>query len=959
MNHLSTRLAAALLVCAAAAPAAFAQGGGASQTGTIVGRVTDTSGGVLPGVTVTIASPSLMGVQSATTNENGAYRFPAVPPGVYTVTYDLAGFSTLRREGIDIALGFTATVNVELAVATLQETVTVTGESPVIDTSATRVQQNFKLDQLESIPNARDMWSLLAVTPSVQMTRIDVGGNRAGTQTGFTAFGFGNADQQVRVLVEGINTTEGTGGAGFYFDFGSFEEAFFGTAAQGAEMPHPGVQTQFLGKSGGPRFSGQVYADYENNSMQGANISAEQIARGVREGSNEVEVVRDANVHVGGPLVRDKVWGFGSWREQFNAVRLVAFAFDRTFDTTLWNLSGKVLYQMNQNNKFIGYYQWGQKVQPNRTGLGGFTYLSPEDTTKQDSGSWVWKGEWNGTVSNSLYVESRFGQFGYYFPLIGSSSEPFRRDGGTRIVTGGDQIWQQDRQRWQLTGAATYYKDAFLGGNHSLKFGGEANYEDQWNGRERISADNLQHFFQNGAPLQVVIGFPTADGALGSYGARPHLLSNAKLDHHNMFVNDQWAMGRLTLNLGVRYDYYRSHVPEQVQLASTTAGFSLPAATFPAASFFTWHSVAPRAGLIYDIAGDGRTVAKFNYGYFGHNPGPNAAVNANPNQALKTLTYTWNDVNGDRFFQFGEHGTLIADSTGPTGISIDPGITQPYTHEVAAFVERQLSTDVGLRGGFLYKTIDNQTLVYQPGRPVSAYDTPFGVRDIGVDGVANTGDDRSLTFLGIPTSRLGPATRVFMNVPAIGRFKTLELSMNKRTSRRWSAQAGFSYTWTKEHGGGGAFTYLGNNVSPNIYPNSPNDTSPNAFTSWSVKAAGSYDAPWGVRVSPVLRHQAGQNYGRTITFSAPAGVFCCGLNTNTVLVEPMDTRRSDNITVFDVRAEKTVPLGRTRAKLFLDLFNLTNSNAAETISFSTGAAFERPTAFLAPRVARVGFRFEW
>ena len=393
MNHLFTRLAAALLVCAAAAPGAFAQGGGASQTGTIVGRVTDTSGGVLPGVTVTIASPSLMGVQTATTNENGTYRFPAVPPGVYTVAYDLAGFSTLRRERIDIALGFTATVNVELAVATLQETVTVTGESPVIDTSATRVQQNFKLDQLESIPNARDMWSLLAVTPSVQMTRIDVGGNRAGTQTGFTAFGFGNADQQVRVLVEGINTTEGTGGAGFYFDFGSFEEAFFGTAAQGAEMPHPGVQTQFLGKSGGPRFSGQVYADYENNSMQGANISAEQIARGVREGSNEVEVVRDANVHVGGPLVRDKVWGFGSWREQFNAVRLVAFAFDQTFDTTLWNLSGKVSYQMNQNNKFIGYYQWGQKVQPNRTGLGGFTYLSPEDTTKQDSGSWVWKGE--------------------------------------------------------------------------------------------------------------------------------------------------------------------------------------------------------------------------------------------------------------------------------------------------------------------------------------------------------------------------------------------------------------------------------------------------------------------------------------------------------------------------------------------------------------------------------------
>src|SRR5687767_10198902 len=183
--------------------------------------------------------------------------------------------------------------------------------------------------------------------------------------------------------------------------------------------------------------------------------------------------------------------------------------------------------------------------------------------------------------------------------------------------------------------------------------------------------------------------------------------------------------------------------------------------------------------------------------------------------------------------------------------------------------------------------------------------------------------------------------------------------MTKRPRQRWSMQAGLSYTWTKEHGGGGGFTYLGNNVAPNIYPNSPNDTSLNSFTNWSAKASGTYDAPWGIRVSPVLRYQSGQNYGRTITFSAPAGLFCCGLNTNTVLVEPMDTRRSDNIAVFDVRAEKTLALARTRLRMFLDVFNITNSHAAETISFSTGTAFERPNAVLAPRVARVGVRFEW
>jgi hypothetical protein len=201
----------ALAALVATGSPASAQGGGASSTGTIQGRVTDTLGAVMPGVTVTATSPALLGQQTTVTSDTGSYRFPAVPPGTYALLYELPGFKSVNREGIQVTLGFTATVNVEMALATLEETVTVTGESPVIDTTATRVQQNFKLEQLQSIPNARDMWSLLAVTPSVQMSRIDVGGNRAGTQTGYTAYGFNG---QVRVLIEGINTTEGTGGAG-------------------------------------------------------------------------------------------------------------------------------------------------------------------------------------------------------------------------------------------------------------------------------------------------------------------------------------------------------------------------------------------------------------------------------------------------------------------------------------------------------------------------------------------------------------------------------------------------------------------------------------------------------------------------------------------------------------------------------------------------------------------------
>ncbi len=175
------------------------------------------------------------------------------------------------REGIRIALGFNAQINVAMNVASLQETVTVSGESPLIDTSATRVQTNYDQQMLSSIPNARDMWSLLATTPSVTLNRIDVGGATAGTQTTYFAYGYSG---QNRPLIEGINTTEGTAAAGFYLDYGSFEEVFIGAAGNTAEMNTPGVLTQFVGKSGGNRPSVSLYYDYENEDIQGTQPRA-------------------------------------------------------------------------------------------------------------------------------------------------------------------------------------------------------------------------------------------------------------------------------------------------------------------------------------------------------------------------------------------------------------------------------------------------------------------------------------------------------------------------------------------------------------------------------------------------------------------------------------------------------------------------------------------------------------
>src|SRR5215471_6629744 len=709
---------AVLAACLLASTHAFAQGGGASTTGSINGKVADTSGGVLPGVTVSATSPSSMGVQSSVTDSGGNYRFPALPPGSYTVTFELPGFNTLKRENIQIAMGFTASVNGELAVASLQETVTVTGDSPVIDTSSTRVQQNFKLEALQEIPNSRDLWSLLAVTPAVTMGRIDVGGNRAGTQTGYTAYGYSG---QNRVLVEGINTTEGTSGAGFYVDYGSFEEVFLGTIGQGAEMPTPGVQSQMLGKSGGNKFQGEYYQDYETNGMIGENIINnvpskflyDQVgnpAGNIRPHSNETQKYRDSNINVGGPIAKDKVWWYFSYRNFKNSVgqpNFIGPIAGTSFDTKLWNPSGKVTYQVNQNNKLIGYYQWGQKVQPNRLPQSALNYTALDGTLKQISGSWIYKGEWNGTINKNMFAEARYGGFGYYFPLLANSdvTTPEIFDNKQTLLIGADQKEQTDRRRLQATGSVTYFKDGW-GGTHNFKVGGEMLFEYGWYGYTQVASGNQRTTIgTNGVPSSFAFYAPTATqvGSLGD-GPSGNLLSVDRVNTRDFFLTDQYTVGRATLNLGVRYDHYDVFTPDQTQLAySFPTGVNIPAAScstntaFCETHYLQWNSFVPRIGATYDLFGTGKTVLKANYGMYRFNPGVGVAASANPNQATKSITYSSKVASAGDPVYYTDPATGVKYTTNALtasalagSITVDPNMAQPYSNQATAYIEQQV-----------------------------------------------------------------------------------------------------------------------------------------------------------------------------------------------------------------------------------------------------------------------------
>jgi hypothetical protein len=948
----------AFVLSLAATPMAWAQGGGASSTGSISGEVKDSQGGVLPGVTVTATSPAQIGVLNAVTNEAGIFRFPSVPPGEYKLSFELPGFQSVVRDGIRITLGFNAAVNVALGVATLQETVTVSGESPVIDTSATRVQTNYDQQALASLPNARDMWSLLATTPSVSLNRVDVGGSTMGTQTQYFAYGYSG---QNRPLIEGINTTEGTAAAGFYLDYGSFEEVFIGAAGNSAEMPNPGVLTQFVGKSGSNQLGVNLYYDYENEDIQSSNLDPDQFlvpgepanGRSIRPDGNRLASYKNFNLGVGGPIVRDKVWGHFAYLNQQNSVAAPpsgSIQDGTPFDTKLFNYTGKGTYQMNQANKFIGYLQHGTKQQPHRTDISPNVrfntplHLTADSTVLQDSPSWVYKGEWNGTIGQNMFAEFRGGQFGYNFGLDSNGEGIRYEDLSTFEITGGGRHWLNKRRRNQYTGALSFFKDNFAGGSHNFKVGGE--YLDEsgnvlW---EQAYTDSVVHYLSNGVPnsVRLYISGTSSQNALATT---------------SLFVTDTWTIRKLTLNVGARFDRYRVWLPEQTV---PVARFNPTARTYEEISeVVAFNHIVPRVGATYDLMGDGKTVLKANWGRFYHNTGVNLADAVNPNLNNQYADWNWNDLNGDRVYQSGEETTLIQQFGGSAGAAIDPDIKNSYTDEASFFVERAVLADLGVRVGYVWKKDNDGWQQVNALRPLDAFNVPVNIADPGPDGVVGNGDDGAAVQAFNLDSTARGVDNLATNIPGYeGTYKTLEFSANKRYGNRWSLNASYSWTWSEEYNR----TYFNNAFATNVanfslfgpFPTNPNDRNLNDFTNWNAKFSGTVDAGWGLRVTPVWKVQSGAPYGRFIA---------ANLNYNSaqpILVEPIGTRRQDTVSLVDFRVEKQLRFAaRARVGLFFDLFNALNSNTAININWRAGAAFEKATTVIPPRIAKFGVKFDW
>lgn len=974
LNRL-TVLCLCVTLLAMAAPT-FAQ----EFRGRINGTVTDNTGAVLPGVTVTASSPALIQPQVQVTGADGGFRFLALPPGVYEIAFELTGFNAVKREGVRVVINQTLTVDMQMQVATLQETVTVTGASPIVDTSTTAMGTNFTKELLTEIPNARDVWAAMAQAPGIQMTSFDVGGSNTGNQSGYRSYGF---DTQNQTRVEGIDTTEGTNANAGYFDFGSFEEFQVGGAGADAGAFAGGAVLSISVKSGGDQFHGTWYSDYVGEKFLADNVPdylqtpntpnedgmfsrnglcfdrlGERVCKG-----NATKKQYDLNGDIGGPLYKQKAWFFFSWRLNDKYEYITGMG-DTTQRSKLGNkYTMKGTFQVGKNNQIIAFLNKREKLQDKR----GISLTTPLSAAYyQSSRNYPWKVEGTRVMGSRAFLDILYGNWYNFFPLrpvrdYGLYDGPWtppRQDTATGqwSDTGGNNGYQdQKRYKPQFYTTLSYFKDGWKG-SHDMRVGFD------WK-RDRRSLFNDQPFDiwyrdNNGALSQVDIYNSSVTGI-------------NDVVYTAGWFNDSWKLtNRLTLNYGVRFEDYKDRWPDQSLVPNgqpALAGWTDPRwVSFISPKDVTATTVAhtdtlsPKVGFAYDITGDNRTVLKGFIGQSRWNSADTLADQENP-VGLAALRYafvsctpgqtTGCDLNGDRLISSpAELGAFQSTQGGGGFVRVDRDLVRPTSNEISLNLEREISNGLSGRASWVYKNMRNVWGEVDLVRE-AAYTVPFTINDPGADRVVGTADDQTFQ-----TRALAAGTaqdRVYTNDDRNNAdFHTMEFAVNRRFSGKWMLIGSFGYTWsTMIHSAAGARTFVYRPFDM-MWGDNGKETS----TLWNYKIVGRYVLPYDIGFSGSWKVQSGFNYARTISVTMPVE------GARTIRVEPIDSHRYPNVGILDFRFDKTVSFGKFgKVTPMLDIFNIMNSGVPTTVRTTNTATapFQDVTAILNPRVIRFGFRFNF
>jgi len=955
--------------------------------GELVGKVTDAQGGVLPGAIVTLSGPAIMGTQTAITNANGQYRFPAVNTGTYKMTFQLAGFADLVRDGIVVPVRSTITVDASMKLASIQETVTVTGASPVVDVENTKVGARLDQELLTSVPTSRTIFGSTTVLPGMVMGRQDPGGLNAATSTGMVAHG------QSRYNLNYYGVTADTPqdyGSMYYMDYGSAEEISVDTAAMGAEIGGGGgANINVVPKSGGNSFKGEGLYSATGRGLwrshpaffAGSNVTPELRAQGVTDPN--LQKLYDANANIGGPILKDRVWFFGSIRDYSTteaSPNYTTVNADGTlinpFYSNLRNYTTSAKYQINKNNQFSAFWTYNRKFQPHRNAGCGSNSCQPDpiNTLNQQSPKHLFNGNWTSVMGQNTFVEVSSSYFHMHWPsrfsdefnaLSDAQKHSSTFNNTTKVYIDGPEPTGErlrDAYRQQTNVGVTRYIDELVGASHQLKLG----FENWWGwGTDGFNIFNDTRLRYNSA----------ADGSnlvpFEIFAYNTPLTQETRMKNFAAFAQDRLTYPRFTVNVGVRWSYYTGELPEQ----TGGGGRWFPQVTYPAVKApYVWNTVAPRTGVIWKVTEDGKNVAKAAYSRY-YEPmytGEMDAINQNIIQTGGVATYTWlGDKNGNGIVDAGEYNPTPKSAFSPKANSIDPNLRDPRVDEILFAYQREVVNNVSFSASWIQRWFNDSTVDQDRGGSANpiAY-TPKPVTDPGPDQVLNTSDDRPLTFY----TRSG--TDVFfhtncgngVSVKCTQRYRGLEVSLGKRMSNHWQLMG--SYVWSQLEGDRVLDYTDPNNLLPSMQTGRGSNDQPHAF-----KLLGSYQAPWSITLGANYQALSGLPRDRRLSVATPS-------STN-YEVENRGTYRFDFLNLLSLRADKSVRIsGASRVSFIAELHNVLNSHAAQgavgtaTQSFASQVAFDAlkvanltarfPTNYfgrvgeiVAPRILKLGVRFDF
>jgi hypothetical protein len=929
---------------------AFAQ----QQTGEIFGRVIDRTGAVLPGATVTVTSAALLQPQTAITAASGAYRFPNLPIGVYSVNFELAGFKRLVRADVRIQAGFNAEVNARLELSSVEETVTVTGESPIVDTRTTTLGTNFGKELLEAIPSARDPWVILEQTPGMVMSVQNVGGNASGQQASFAAHG-SSSNQQWNM--DGATITDmASSSSPTYFDFDSFEEIQITTAGGDASQEAGGVSINFVTKSGGNTIKGSGRAFDSNKRFQSTNTPAEVAAQGGGAG-NPLKDVNEYGIETGGPIRKDKAWYWGAISRQSIKVGVLGFlkagapagstdADDLETDLTVLNNQNlKLNYQWRQGHKSTFLWSRGDKI---RNARGASSTTRIESTNRQTGPTNYYKFDHQWVVTDRLLVngEYSYNDAGFLLDFHEDGLDKVQRllyvDQGNTLTRSGS-LSNNIRPTYEARLDGNYFAPQFLGGDHSTK----------WGVRWRATPYETISRTGGGATARIrATGVNEVDVTRDGD-------TNRDMWQYSVFFTDAYKINRATMTWGVRYDHQDDRATAANIAANPILPDLLPAVNFKGAdSGVTYDNISPRLALAYDLRGNGRTVLKTNVArYYGL--GIYTAGTLSPT-GQTTLSYFWNDLNGDLIvtrneidFARGFRATPSAnyDPNNPSAVTtpnrVDPNLKNDTTDEFVASLDHELMADFAVGVSYIWR---NYGTFQDAFRNVNS----SGYAPVTFTAACGNTLCDAAQYTGTYYQRAEalPTGTVLRNYGFSRGYQGLEITARKRFTRGWLLNSSFTINRTP-------LTY----GSPENFSTSSDPTNL-AFTDgrpsgglngpeWTAKLSGMYALPWKMSIAAFYNLRDGNQFNRTIQSPNRTGAG----GTVNVLIEPQGTTHYPTFSQLDIHWDRTLPLGKRRVVFNVDSFN--TLNAATVLARQTRQNFAQAnyvTSILAPRVVRFGLK---